>query len=149
MGKKRTYEPSIFEGRIMLPDEIEQIHKEVLEFERIDAISDPMRELIEELWPQLAHKLPPPKRRRAPIGGSTVDDYGVFAEGELVGRIIGRISGGAGVVAVTAATTAARGAEGRAVIWAWSPRPAACALIPAAAKTPNVKPAFPGAPTVS
>jgi hypothetical protein len=33
----------------MLPDEIERIHKEVLEFERIDAISDPMRELIKEL----------------------------------------------------------------------------------------------------
>jgi len=33
----------------------------VLEFEQIDAISDPMRELIEDLWPELAHKLPPKK----------------------------------------------------------------------------------------
>jgi hypothetical protein len=40
-------------------DEIERIHKEVLKFERIEAISDPMRELIEDLWPELAHKLPP------------------------------------------------------------------------------------------
>jgi hypothetical protein len=31
----------------MLPDEIERIHKEILSFERIEAISDPMRELIE------------------------------------------------------------------------------------------------------
>ena len=31
----------------------------VLEFERIEAISDPMRELIEDLWPELVHKLPP------------------------------------------------------------------------------------------
>jgi hypothetical protein len=30
-----------------MPDEIEQIHKEVLKFERIEAISDPMRELID------------------------------------------------------------------------------------------------------
>jgi hypothetical protein len=30
-------------------------------FERIKAVSDPMRELIEDLWPELAHKLPPKK----------------------------------------------------------------------------------------
>jgi len=30
--------------------EIERIHKEALSFERIEAISDPMRELIEDLW---------------------------------------------------------------------------------------------------
>ena len=44
-----------------MSDEIERIHKEVLEFERIDAISDPMRELIEDLRPELVHKLPPKK----------------------------------------------------------------------------------------
>jgi hypothetical protein len=44
-----------------MPGEIEPIHKEVLEFERTEAISDPMRELIEDLWPELAHKLPPKK----------------------------------------------------------------------------------------
>ena len=35
------------------------IHKEVLDFKRIEAISVPMRELIEDLWPELANKLPP------------------------------------------------------------------------------------------
>jgi hypothetical protein len=35
------------------------VHKEVLEFDRIEAVSDPMRELIEDLWPELVHKLPP------------------------------------------------------------------------------------------
>lgn len=53
------YEPRIFEGRVMMPDEIERIHKGLLEFEHINAIFDPMRELIEELWPELVHKLPP------------------------------------------------------------------------------------------
>jgi hypothetical protein len=56
--KRRTYEPRVFDGRIIIPDEIARIHKEVLEFERIEAISDPMRELIEDLWPELVHKLP-------------------------------------------------------------------------------------------
>jgi hypothetical protein len=42
-----------------MPDEIERIHKDLLQFERIEAISDPMRELVEDLWPELVHKLPP------------------------------------------------------------------------------------------
>jgi hypothetical protein len=53
------YDPRIFEGRAMLPDEIERIHKEILEFEKIEVISNSMRELIEDLWPELANKLPP------------------------------------------------------------------------------------------
>jgi hypothetical protein len=28
-------------------------------FERIEAVSDAMRELMEDLWPELVHKLPP------------------------------------------------------------------------------------------
>ncbi len=53
MKKRRTYQPRVFEGRVTMPDEIERIHKEVLELESIEAISDPMRELIEDLWPEL------------------------------------------------------------------------------------------------
>jgi hypothetical protein len=57
--KRRIYEPRVFDGRVIMSDEIERIHNEVLKFERIEAISDPMRELIEDLWPELTHKLPP------------------------------------------------------------------------------------------
>jgi len=60
MAKKR-YQPRVFDGGIIMSDEIERIHKEVLEFESIEAISDPMRELIEDLWPELVYKLPPKK----------------------------------------------------------------------------------------
>jgi hypothetical protein len=56
MNGSKGYEDFIREGRVTLPDEIEEIHKQVLEFERI---SRPLRELIEELWPELAPKLPP------------------------------------------------------------------------------------------
>jgi hypothetical protein len=51
-------------GYFITSDEIERIHKEVLKFERIEAISDPMRELIEDLWPELVHELP----RKKPQG---------------------------------------------------------------------------------
>jgi hypothetical protein len=36
-----------------------RLHKELLEFERIDHVSDEMRAVIEDLWPELVHKLPP------------------------------------------------------------------------------------------
>jgi hypothetical protein len=49
--KRDPYEPRICEGRVMLPEEIQRIHREILSFERIEAISDPMREPIEDLWP--------------------------------------------------------------------------------------------------
>jgi hypothetical protein len=49
----------VFERRVIESDEIERINKQVLEFKRIEAISDPMRELIEDLWPELVPKLPP------------------------------------------------------------------------------------------
>jgi hypothetical protein len=55
--KKPRYESRVFDGRIIHSAEIERIHKEVLDFERIEAISEPMRELIEDLWPELANKL--------------------------------------------------------------------------------------------
>jgi hypothetical protein len=59
MAKRRQYQPRVFEGRIITSDEIEQIHKEVLKFDSIEVVTDSMRELIEDLWPELAHKLPP------------------------------------------------------------------------------------------
>jgi hypothetical protein len=62
--KKHVYEPRIFEGRVMMPDEIEREHKELLEFEHIEAVSDSMRKLIEDLWPELLQKLPPRKPPR-------------------------------------------------------------------------------------
>lgn len=58
-GKKRTYEPRIFEGRVMLPEDHEQIYLQLLTFKRMESVTDTMRDLILEEWPELAHKLPP------------------------------------------------------------------------------------------
>ena len=35
------------------------MHREVLDFKHIEDVSEPMRELIENLWPELLPKLPP------------------------------------------------------------------------------------------
>jgi hypothetical protein len=44
------------------PADLKRLHKELLEFEHIDFISDEMRAVIEDEWPELAHKLPPKDR---------------------------------------------------------------------------------------
>jgi hypothetical protein len=55
---KRIYEPRGFQGRMMQQKEFEQLHREILKLDRIEVVADDMRELIEDVWPELAHKLP-------------------------------------------------------------------------------------------
>jgi hypothetical protein len=61
--RRRVYEPRLVGGKVMLPADLERLHKYMLEVEHIDHISDEMRAVVEELWPELAHKLPPKKSR--------------------------------------------------------------------------------------
>ena len=49
----------------MVQEDFERLHKFLLEMEGLSEVSDDMRELIEEEWPELAHKLPP----KAPSSG--------------------------------------------------------------------------------
>jgi hypothetical protein len=56
---KRVYEPRIFEGRVMLAEEQEEIYMRLLTSKHMESVTDSMRELILEEWPELAHKLPP------------------------------------------------------------------------------------------
>jgi hypothetical protein len=47
----------------MMPPDLKRLHKYMLDVEHIGIISDEMRKVVEELWPELAHKLPPKKPR--------------------------------------------------------------------------------------
>jgi hypothetical protein len=59
MNKKRcTYQPRVVDGRVMTSADLKRLHKELRDFERIDFISDEMRAVIEDLWPELVHKMP-------------------------------------------------------------------------------------------
>ena len=58
-GKTRAYQPRIVGGQVMMPADLKRLHKYMLEIEGVDAISDEMRAVVEELWPELVHKLPP------------------------------------------------------------------------------------------
>jgi hypothetical protein len=42
----------------MTSADLERLHKYMLEIEGVDAISDEMRAVVQDLWPELVHKLP-------------------------------------------------------------------------------------------
>ena len=56
---KRIYAPRIISDHIMVQEDFERLHKFLLETERLSEVSDDMRELIEDEWPELLDKLPP------------------------------------------------------------------------------------------
>ena len=58
--KRRVYEPRIVGGNVMMPADLQRLHKYMLEIEHIDH-SDEMRAVVESEWPELVHKLPPKK----------------------------------------------------------------------------------------
>jgi hypothetical protein len=62
---KRIYAPRIISDHIMVQEDFERLHKFLLETECLSEVSHDMRELIEDEWPELVHKLPPkaPARR--------------------------------------------------------------------------------------
>ena len=57
--KRHTYLPRIVGDKVMMPADLKRLHKYMLDVEHIGTISDEMREVVEELWPELAYKLPP------------------------------------------------------------------------------------------
>jgi len=57
--KRRVYISRVVGDQVMTSADLERLHKYMLEIEGIDHISDEMRAVVEELWPELAHKLPP------------------------------------------------------------------------------------------
>jgi hypothetical protein len=58
--KRRTYHPRIVGDKVMMPADLEMLHQELL-FDHIEHITDELRAVIEDLWPELVHKLPPKK----------------------------------------------------------------------------------------
>jgi hypothetical protein len=59
--KRRVYISRVVGDQVMTSADLERLHKYMLEIEGVDAVSDEMRAVIEDLWPELVHKLPPKK----------------------------------------------------------------------------------------
>ena len=58
MKSKRIFAPRIISDHIMVQEDFERLHKFLLETEGLSEVSHDMRELVEEEWPELVHKLP-------------------------------------------------------------------------------------------
>jgi hypothetical protein len=56
---KRIYATRIISDHIMMQEDFERLYKFLLETEGLSEVSDDMRELVEQEWPELVHKLPP------------------------------------------------------------------------------------------
>jgi hypothetical protein len=56
--QRRICTPRGCQGRMMHQKEFEQLHRPLLKSDHIEAVTGDMRELIEDTWPELAHKLP-------------------------------------------------------------------------------------------
>jgi hypothetical protein len=59
---RRPYEPRIVGGKVlMMPAELQRLHRYLVDADVIEVISDDMREVVEAEWPELLHKLAPKK----------------------------------------------------------------------------------------
>ncbi len=52
------YRPRIVGIQVMMQDDFDRLHKYMLEIELVDAISDEMRAVVEQEWPELAQAAP-------------------------------------------------------------------------------------------
>jgi hypothetical protein len=59
--KRRVHISCVVGDQVMTSADLERLHKYMLEIEGVEVISDEMRAVIENLWPELVHKLPPKK----------------------------------------------------------------------------------------
>jgi hypothetical protein len=58
MARRRIYEPRIVADHIMTQDDFDRLHEYLLGRESIPEASDDIRQVVEDEWPELAHKLP-------------------------------------------------------------------------------------------
>jgi hypothetical protein len=63
--ERRVYLPRVLaNGQVMMPTDLKRLHKYMAEVEHISIISDEVRAVVEEEWPELAYKLPPKNPQR-------------------------------------------------------------------------------------
>jgi hypothetical protein len=53
------YEPRVIGGRLMMPAELQAIHRYVVQTPILENITEEVRAVVETVWPELMSKLPP------------------------------------------------------------------------------------------
>jgi hypothetical protein len=57
--KRFPYEPRVVGGKLLMPAELQAIHRYVLETPVLNNVTDEIRAVVETVWPELMSKLPP------------------------------------------------------------------------------------------
>jgi hypothetical protein len=53
------YEPRVVCGKLLMPAELQAIHRYVVETPVLEAVTEKIRAVVETVWPELISKLPP------------------------------------------------------------------------------------------
>ena len=53
------YEPRVVGGRLLMPAELQAIHRYVVETPILTTVTEEIRAVVETVWPELRSKLPP------------------------------------------------------------------------------------------
>jgi hypothetical protein len=53
------YEPRVIGGKLMMPAELQAIHRYVVETPVLENVTEEIRAVVEAVWPELISKLPP------------------------------------------------------------------------------------------
>ena len=53
------YEPRVIGGKLIMPAELQLIHRYLVETPVLEAVTDEIRAVVETVWPELRSKLPP------------------------------------------------------------------------------------------
>ena len=53
------YEPRVVGGKLLMPAELQAIHRYVLETPVLEDVTEEIRAVVETVWPELISKLPP------------------------------------------------------------------------------------------
>ena len=53
------YEPRVIGGELLMPAELQTIHRYVVETPVLEGVTDEIRTVVETVWPELISKLPP------------------------------------------------------------------------------------------
>jgi hypothetical protein len=53
------YEPRVVGGKLLMPAELQAIHRYVVETPVLKTVTEEIRAVVETVWPELISKLPP------------------------------------------------------------------------------------------
>ena len=53
------YEPRVIGGKLIMPAELQLIHRYLVETPVLEAVTEEIRAVVETVWPELISKLPP------------------------------------------------------------------------------------------